>query len=196
MVNNIVLIRHAKTQANFERRYTGSSDEPLVEAGIQELEKKIKEGYYPVVDRVYVSPMKRCRQTARLIYPDIPQKVVMGFTEYDFGKFEGETYENLKDNPVYQKWIESGGVDRAPGGENMESYKERCCLAFEQILDEIREWKIVNTAIVVHGGTIMSILEKYVPGEKGFYDWQLPNCGRHELVVEAKKVRDVKCKDY
>lgn len=185
MVSNIFLIRHAKTQANFERRYTGSSDEPLVEAGINEINEKIKAGYYPVVERVYVSPMKRCTQTAQLIYPRLPQKIVEGFREYDFGEFEGETYEGLKDNPVYQKWIESGGTDKAPGGEDMDSYKKRCCLAFEQVLTEIKECGIDNTAIVVHGGTIMAIMEKYAPGEKGFYDWQVPNCGWHKLVAES-----------
>lgn len=182
--NNIFLIRHAKTQANFERRYTGSTDEPLAEVGIRELKEKIKAGYYPEVDRVFVSPMKRCRQTAQMIYPHLSGKVVAGFTEYDFGKFEGKTYGHLKDDPVYQKWIESGGVDKAPGGEDMESYKERCCLAFEQVLSEIREREIANTALVVHGGTIMAIMERYVPGDKVFYDWQVSNCGWHKLVME------------
>lgn len=184
MAYNIYLIRHAKTQANFERRYTGSANEPLAEAGIRELQEKNKAGYYPLVERVYVSPMQRCIQTARLIYPDIVQKVVPGFTEYDFGEFEGKVYEELKDNPVYQKWIESGGTDRAPGGEDIESYKQRCCLALEQVLDEIRKQGLSDTAVVVHGGTIMAILERYVPGEKGFYDWQIPNCGMYKLVVQ------------
>ncbi len=182
MAYNIFLIRHAKTQANFERRYTGSADEPLVEAGISELREKIESVCYPVVDRVYVSPMKRCEHTARLIYPHLPLTVVPGFAEYNFGDFEGKTYGELKDNPAYEKWIGSGGLDKSPGGEDMESYKKRCCLAFEQVLVEIKELGIANTALVVHGGTIMAIMEKHVPGEKGFYDWQVPNCGWHELV--------------
>ncbi|KUO59415.1 MAG: hypothetical protein APF84_07590 [Gracilibacter sp. BRH_c7a] len=185
MAHNIYLIRHARTQANFEGRYAGSSDECLAEAGISQLMEKVKAGYYPKVDLVYVSPMKRCQQTAHLIYPHLPLKVVPDFAEYDFGEFEGKTYEELKDNPVYKNWVDSEGVDKAPGGENMENYKRRCCEAFEQVLDEIREWGIANTALVVHGGTIMAIMERFGQDEKSFYDWQLPNCGSYKLVVKT-----------
>ena len=61
-----------------------------------------------------VSPMKRCIQTAELIYPknQITQEVLL--KECDFGIFEGKTYEELKDREEYQAWLDSGGTIAFP----------------------------------------------------------------------------------
>lgn len=183
MLYNVYLIRHAKTQGNLERKYIGSSDQPLHEIGTSKLKDFIEADYYPEVELVYGSPMQRCKQTAELIYPHLPYKVVPGFTEYNFGEFEGKNYQELKGNLKYRRWIDSGGKDKAPGGEDISSYKRRCCQAFEQVIEEIRRNNIRETALVIHGGTIMAILEKYIPSEKRFYDWQIPNCESYKLVV-------------
>lgn len=183
MIYTIYLIRHGKTQSNLERRYSGVIDEPLNVTGSRELAERIKAGYYPEVQQVYVSPMRRCRQTAELIYPQLTTEVISGFAEYNFGDFEGKNYEELKDNQAYQKWIDSGGKEKVPGGEEIQSYKKRCCLAFDQVVEKIRRDKILHTALIVHGGTIMSILEKFVPSEKSFYGWQIPNCEGYKLVI-------------
>ena len=185
----IYLIRHAKTLSNLERRYLGLTDESLTEAGIRELREKMQEGYYPEVERVYVSPMLRCRQTAELIYPDSPLTVMPGFSEYDFGEFEGKRYEDLKHNTVYRKWVKGRFAGRAPGGEDLESFTNRCCSAFAEVLAKIRNSSIEKTALVVHGGTIMAILQRYIPGQKNFYDWQVPNCEGYKLVVAKEGTR-------
>lgn len=56
----IYLIRHGKTKGNLEERYIGRTDEPLCEAGRENLKKY----QYPQVEMVFTSPMKRCMQTA------------------------------------------------------------------------------------------------------------------------------------
>lgn len=66
----VVLIRHSKTAGNLKGRYIGTTDEPLCEEGIRLLEGKT----YPAAELVYVSPMKRCRETASLIYPTLTQR--------------------------------------------------------------------------------------------------------------------------
>lgn len=188
MMYNIYLIRHAETQGNLQKRYAGAADEPLAEQGLERLNERIKANYYPRVEHVFVSPMKRCQQTAEHIYPGSPLEIVPGFAEYNFGEFEGQTYQDLKDNPHYQQWIASGGRTKTPGGEDMESYKSRCCQAFEEVIYKIKEMGYKNTALIVHGGTIMSILEKHLPGEKGFYGWQIANCEGYKLVIGEEGV--------
>ena len=64
----IYLIRHSMTKGNKEKRYIGTTDESLCLEGIQLLEER--KGMYPEVTYVYVSPMKRCVQTAEIIYPE------------------------------------------------------------------------------------------------------------------------------
>lgn len=65
----IYLIRHSMTKGNKEKRYIGTTDESLCLEGIQLLEER--KGMYPEVTYVYVSPMKRCVQTAEIIYPEM-----------------------------------------------------------------------------------------------------------------------------
>ena len=60
------LIRHGKTAGNRERRYMGGrTDEPLLPEERQFLQKKKA----PEVTRVFVSPMKRCVETAEILFP-------------------------------------------------------------------------------------------------------------------------------
>lgn len=46
--------------------------------------------------------------------------------ECDFGQFEGKTYEQLKKNAAYIKWLKSGGITAFPGGEDQEEFRKRC----------------------------------------------------------------------
>ena len=93
----LILIRHLKTPGNEKRQYIGSTDEELSEQEVQNFKQKYKINSYPQVQQVIVSPMKRCIQTAELIYPknQITQEVLL--KECDFGIFEGKTYEELKE---------------------------------------------------------------------------------------------------
>ncbi len=183
MIYNVYLVRHAKTQGNFEGRYIGAADEPLCSKGIRELEEKVKAHYYPQADRVYTSPMQRCRETAQLIYPKLPLTVVPGFAEYNFGEFEGKTYQDLKEDVNYRNWIDSRGAGKTPGGEDIQSFKNRCCRAFEEVIAEIIRENYQNTVLVVHGGTIMAVLEKYMPSDRGFYGWQTKSCEGYKLAL-------------
>lgn len=103
----IVLIRHGMTEGNVSRRYIGITDENLCPKGQQILNENIKNRMYPMADIVFSSTMKRCVQTAKIIYPekDILKEELL--KECDFGIFEGKNYMELSDEPLYQQWIDS-----------------------------------------------------------------------------------------
>ena len=87
------LIRHSMTKGNLEKRYIGSrTDEPLCREGIALLE-----GFsYPAgeqVERVIVSPMRRCVQTAQILFPGKELVLEPGLMECDFGAFENKNYK-------------------------------------------------------------------------------------------------------
>ena len=65
----IHLIRHGLTEANLKQQYIGSTDMPLAAVGLSELQRLKNENDYPKVDKVYSSPMLRCKQTANVLYP-------------------------------------------------------------------------------------------------------------------------------
>ena len=168
----IIFLRHGKTAGNCEKRYIGKTDEPLCDLGIAEINAK----QYPKAGIIICSPMKRCVETAKLIYPNAEAVLCDGMQECNFGAFEGKNYLELNGNPAYQKWLDSGGTCPFPNGERLADFKKRCVIAFEKVMDTYKEQKSI--AFVVHGGTIMAIFEKYAFPQKEYYDFQVKNgCG-------------------
>ncbi len=177
----IIFIRHGKTAGNLEKRYIGKTDQELCAEGIAELEKK----RYPDCDIVFSSPMKRCMSTAELIYPEKPLVISEDLRECDFGGFECKNYIELSDDPRYIKWIDSGGTAAFPDGESPDEFKKRCIAAFERTL---AEYRVHTAAYVVHGGTIMAVLEKYAVPKKNYYDWNVPNGGGYVTEFDGEKL--------
>ena len=64
----ITWIRHGMTRANGEHRYLGKTDEPLSEKGIRFLQEKKKKSFFNAPEFLYASPMKRCVQTAEILF--------------------------------------------------------------------------------------------------------------------------------
>jgi len=163
----VIFIRHGKTIGNIEKRYIGITDENLSSIGVSEIEKRT----YPLADRIISSPLKRCIQTSRIIY-GYEGETYYNLRECDFGEFENKNYEELKYNTDYIKWLESNGKMTFPNGESHFEFCERCCNCFEKI---VKNNTAENIAFIVHGGTIMAILEKYSVEKKSFFDWRIGN---------------------
>lgn len=176
----IFLIRHGKTMGNLYHRYIGTTDEPVLE---EEMEK-LKSRNWPDAEAVFESPLLRCRQTAEIICPGRPVRIIDEFSECNFGSFENKNWQELKDNTEYQAWIDSNGTLPFPGGEDPQEFRKRCCRGFEKVVAECMRRKISRALLVVHGGTIMSIMERYVVSEKSFYDWHVKNGEGYLVIVE------------
>ena len=168
-----ILIRHGQTQGNREHRYIGCrTNEPLCPEGIAALQGKS----YPPVGKVYVSPLRRCLETAALLYPGVPTEAVEDFRECDFGDWENMNYAELNGNADYQAWIDAGGELPFPNGESRARFAARCVAAFEGIRDQTED-----CAIVAHGGTIMAIMERFAQPGGSYYDFQVRNGGGYIL---------------
>ena len=200
----LILIRHGKTAGNLLGRYIGSrTDEPLCDEGREGLAGK----KLPEVERLYVSPMKRCVETAEILWPGFDQKKMQKVTdlrECDFGDFENNNYKELSGNGDYQAWIDSNGTLPFPNGESMDAFKSRCLEAFARIVEEVsgaeQEWiasgktGIFRAGIVVHGGTIMAILEQYGYPKAAYFDYQVKNgCGYRLTPVEGTRLWNCLC---
>ena len=175
----ILLIRHGKTKGNCERRYVGRTDEALCEKGRMEL-YRLREALQmqglTEPTGIYTSPMIRCTESAQVLFPGRRLIAVADLRERDFGAFEYKNYEDLNGNPVYQAFIDSGGRTDFPDAESLLSFKKRCVGAFFSCVRGIQ----IQTgtpwyAFVVHGGTIMAILEEYALPRRNYFDWQIPN---------------------
>ena len=124
----IELIRHFATEGNLEKRYIGVTDEEIKAEFVLEhtlkKEENGREEWKP--ELVIVSPLRRCRQTAEILFPGAEQVVCEQMRECDFGLFEGKNYQELTGNPKYQSWIDSGGTKAFPGGEDPMEFRKRC----------------------------------------------------------------------
>lgn len=179
----IIFIRHGKTKGNEEKRYIGTTDEELSLKGIEE----IKKNSYPGAEIVVSSPLKRCIQTAQLIYGRTPE-IFRDLRECSFGDFENKNYDELKYNEDYTAWLESNGRMPFPNGEEHGEFCQRCCKCFEGIVNCYKDKSI---AFVVHGGTIMAILEKYALEKRSFYDWQIGN-GQYLIFEKTDRNDNIK----
>lgn len=176
MTKEVLFIRHGQTAGNIEKRYVGRTDEPLCELGrtIIEEKRRIFETIKKEELILAVSPMKRCIETAAILFPDVKPIIVDDFREMDFGAFEYKNYKELEGNPDYQRFIDSNGTTGFPNAEGRAEFSDRCCQAFERFCCEYMQENEKNKWIfVVHGGTIMSILERYESSHKDFYEWQI-----------------------
>ena len=75
-----------------------------------------------------------------------------------------------------------------PAGEGMESFKKRVLRAFDSTIDICNREKYENVVYVVHGGTIMSILEQYDSENKGYYDYMIKNLDIYTAVWDGKNL--------
>lgn len=168
---SLVFIRHGTTKGNLEKRYIGRTDEPLCDTGIEQA-LNLKKYNFPK-EHVFVSPMKRARQTAEIIFPESKYITEEDFRETDFGIFEGKTVLELSENEEYRLWVESMCMSPIPGGESVTEFKERCVSAFRKIIESLPD--NAEASFVVHGGVIMAILESYAETKGNFYDYHIKN---------------------
>ena len=182
----IVLIRHLCTPGNEKKQYIGRTDESLSENAVEAFQRS--RNSYPTVQSVIASPMKRCIETARLIYPRADICTEPMLRECDFGLFEGRTYEELKEEPAYTAWLESGGTTAFPGGEAQEEFRTRCVEGIRKWINALAEEKGRKRGIrcsrrerswqLCHGLRRNRMI---------FYHWQVENGGGYEASVREEE---------
>ena len=176
-------IRHGMTAGNAEKRYIGRTDEPLCEAGIAEL----RETAYPDCELVVASPMLRCMQTAGIIYPGRRIVTYSELRECDFGDFEGKNHAEMNGDPVYQAWIDKGGMAPFPNGEDSAEFRTRSVNGFLKAVSENSASGVIS--FVVHGGTIMSVLERLAVPHREFYEYMTGNGRGHTAEYDGERLK-------
>ena len=106
-MSEFLFLRHGRTAGNLRSNYVGGrTDEPLCPAGIEAL--RAARAACPerfTAQRLLVSPMLRCRETAALCFPHLTPTPVEAFRECDFGVFEGKNFQDLEHDPRYRAWV-------------------------------------------------------------------------------------------
>jgi probable phosphoglycerate mutase len=99
------LIRHGETEWSLSGAHTSRTDIPLTEHGrkrAEELRDYLKGTKF---DKVYVSPMKRARETCEIAGFGDVAAVDEGLKEWDYGVFEGKTTKQIQQEiPGWSVW--------------------------------------------------------------------------------------------
>ncbi|MCH5320652.1 MAG: histidine phosphatase family protein [Eubacterium sp.] len=169
----IYLFRHGLTKGNLNAQYIGHTDLPLTTDSISELKSIKAHEHYPKVDAVFSSPLKRCLDSAKIMFPENNVLVIDDFIEYNFGEFEGLTADELKDNKDFKNWLRGDIYAKTPFGESNAEFAQRVCAAFEKVVDGCVKTSTDNFAIVGHAGVLMTILACYGLPEAPMAHWQM-----------------------
>ncbi len=176
----VILIRHGMTAGNAQGRYVGWVDAPLCPEGVS---AAAKAGTDETLKKVYVTPLRRTQQTARILFPNAEQVVVPELKEMTFGAFEGRSADEMAEDRDYRAWVDGGCRGQCPGGESTEGFCGRVCPRFEELLRSLRDTEPCPV-FVVHGGVIMAVMERFALPHVTVYDAFVSNCQGYRCDVE------------
>ena len=162
----VYLLRHGQTEYNVDKRYQGTRDIPLSEKGRAALRRADIEP-----DTVYVSPLCRAVDTARVLFPAARLVPVHDLREMCFGIFEGRNYVEMERDPDYLAWVGDDCMGRCPGGESRAEFSDRTCAAFASLVDEALARGAEMLVVMAHGGTQMAVMERYACPRRDYYTW-------------------------
>lgn len=169
----IYMFRHGLTKGNLNAQYIGHTDLPLTTDSVSALHSIKAHEHYPGVEAVFSSPLKRCMDSAKIMFPDNKIITINEFIEYNFGEFEGLTAEELKDNEEFTEWLRGDMSAKAPFGESNAEFVQRICAAFEKVVNGCIKAGTQTIAIVGHAGVLMTILSCYGLPEAPMAHWQM-----------------------
>ena len=171
----IHFIRHGSIDDTLAGKYIGTTDAPLSDRGRMDLRKLDYEYKYPGTQVVFTSPLKRCTETAKILYPEQNPLVIDNLSECNFGEWEGKTADELKNDPDFKKWLAGDSSVKPPRGESNADFTRRVCKMFESIVEGLMKTGTTESVIVTHGGVIMTLLAVYgLPQAKPF-EWTMDN---------------------
>ena len=160
----LYVLRHGETDYNKEGRFQGQNNISLNEEGKKQAQETRKELQNIKFDKVFVSPLKRTIETAKIVVPNYKIEIDNRIIERSFGKLEGK-----KSIPDYEERIKEFEI------ESIEELEKRVKCFIKEILNEVQ--KDQNILVVTHGGVaqiINKMLEKKY-NEINFKDFILKN---------------------
>lgn len=172
----IDLLRHGRTEYNAQKRYQGQRDIPLS----PESAAQLRQADFSA-NVVYVTPLQRTSQTAKILFPTAKLVPVDGLKEMNFGRFEGQKFVHVEQDPEYLEWVAENERSAHPDGERKSDFCNRVCAAFTKLVDDALAHNEPRLVIVAHGGTQMAVMERFAVPHKSFHEWCGPNAGGYEL---------------
>jgi probable phosphoglycerate mutase len=160
-VARLLLVRHAATPETGKRltgRLPGVGISPRGAAQAEATARLLAE--LPIA-AVYTSPLRRCRETARIISAPHGLDPVQyrSLIEVDYGSWSGRTLASLRRTKAWRALLSTPSRVTFPGGERLGEVQARGVAACEDLAAGHKDATIV---LVSHGDVIKAILAHYL----------------------------------
>lgn len=138
----IYIVRHGSTVLNESGKFRGFMDVPLDEKGIKQA-KQNREALSGVnISHAYSSDLKRAIKTKEIIlqghgpymYDSVPSKALSGMRPWNVGEFAGQI-KNEENKKKLQSYADNPD-EVVPGGESLNSFRDRYKKVFDKVLAE------------------------------------------------------------
>ncbi|MFA6526758.1 MAG: histidine phosphatase family protein [Candidatus Buchananbacteria bacterium] len=148
----IFIVRHGQDTDNVKKILNGHHDTDLTDLGREQVKETAQKLESEYVDKAYVSPLKRCQQTAQIITEELklPEaEVLPDLIERSFGVFTEKPSSDIR--KMTDDFLAADQVDYFLSGEGVETFPDTYGRA--QSLLEFVEHKHPNENIllVTHG---------------------------------------------
>jgi broad specificity phosphatase PhoE len=162
-MSELLLVRHGETVGQSSIRLYGSTDVALSDEGEQQMQATARSLAGLRFDRVLTSPLCRARRSAEVLlghmpHPAIAIETIEAFREVDFGRWEGWTWDEVRerDGDEHRRWSIEGLEFRYPEGESRRSFIARV-QAEVPTIEQAFSQGCERMLIVVHKGVIKAI---------------------------------------
>lgn len=156
MVEKVYLLRHGHVDNGGEKKYLGRTDVPLDALGLEQAQA-LREYFKTIpLDAVFTSPLKRCVQTAQMIFDEY--LCVEALREIDMGDWDNMPMSHIRLHfpKLYAQRGEDFEYFTPPNGESFHDVAQRARHAFDTIVHHAKGTII----IVAHAGVNRMILSR------------------------------------
>lgn len=157
-MSRLLLVRHGKTKLHQTDRFWGSTDVPLSDEGIRQVEQISERLAREKISAVYTSTLSRARLTGEIIAArhQLTVSTIEELCECNFGFIEGLTFKEIRRKyPDLAEELNTGRAVAFPGGENIADLDSRV----RQFLTQLEDIKPKETIVIAaHGGPLRLLI--------------------------------------
>lgn len=160
--STFILLRHGEPSDSLlsEKIFRGITDNTLTKKGWQQMSDAVsKHASIEKLDHIISSPLKRCYDFSESLSTkhSLPLKIISALKEIDFGQWDGQTVQSVKDNDGdrLDKFWQDPLNNTPPDGEPVLAFQTRVVACWNELLMKHRG---KNCLLVSHGGVQKMIL--------------------------------------
>ena len=166
----LLLVRHAESEGNFERRLQGHADFRLSEKGRRQAEalrdRLGREGFAPT--HIYTSPLLRSAETARIVAASWEPEIVPwdDLKETGIGIFSGLTWAEIESaHPeIARRFLAGSDWDVVEGAEGLGQRRARGRRVIEAVIERHGDQDVV--VLFTHGGILQHMVAALLDTER------------------------------